>query len=384
MQSLVRARVSILLAISAFAPGFVACKRTDGVASVESPGGAGGSTGGAADGASRAAGRGVGATERVTLTTSDGWTLVGDYASGAPGSAVLLVHQLSSNRAEWGPLIARLHGVSALSTLAIDIRGHGESTRGPDGTTQWMSFGNDTSRWAGLVNDVGAAVTYLRGRDSSLQRIVIVGSSIGSSAALRYAVDDPLVIGVVMLSPGVSYRGLDTREPLQRFIARENRAALLLAGDGDNRSAESVRALSAVAAGADAGALVTSEVYAGTGAHGVAIGAAGVHPEFWARVDGWIRAQIDPIAAAARAAATRSVDAGGVTAMNPAPNGADRDTVANTGGDAGAVANADASAVIAPFEAGHDGGGVPARDASATVQRRSRTRTRTSDAGAAR
>jgi pimeloyl-ACP methyl ester carboxylesterase len=254
----------------------------------------------------------------VTITTRDGWTLIGELTRGAPTHPVLLVHQLSSSRREWTPLLQRLHNDPPLTTLAIDLRGHGESTQGPDGATRWESFGIDSSRWAGIVRDVDAAVRYLHEQFPEMRGVIAVGSSIGSTAVLREGADDPSVMAVGLLSPGLDYRGLDTVVPLTHFIAM-HRPVLAIAAEGDTASAEAVRRFDSIAnppapspaapgtmdggagpanvpeAGAastgDGGraSLLTSTIFSGTGAHGVSIGAAGVHPEMWAQLEGWIR-----------------------------------------------------------------------------------------------
>jgi len=244
----------------------------------------------------------------VTIATADGWTIAGWVRRGEMPGAVVLVHQLSSNHTEWATLLGRLHASreprERPTTLAIDLRGHGESTHGPQGTTNWQSFGSSTTLWAGVVTDVGAAVRYLRNDVPGAANVpvVIIGSSIGSSAALRYAAGDPGVIGVVMLSPGTSYRGLDTLEPIAR-LAASGRGALLIAGSGDAPSAQAVSALTSRVGGAN---LVRAVVYDGTGAHGVSLGAPGAHPEMWDNVETWARSAIRP---PAPVAATRS-DAG--------------------------------------------------------------------------
>jgi pimeloyl-ACP methyl ester carboxylesterase len=244
------------------------------------------------------------AGERVTLHTSDGWTLAGEYRPGTGNRVVLLVHQLASNRAEWRPLLARLGaGPSPVGALAIDLRGHGESTAGPDGVTLWTAFGNDREQWAGLQRDVAAAVSFLRTRAPGAE-VVLVGSSIGSTAALLHASDDPEVRRVVALSPGLAYRGLAIA-PAVEALAQSGRPVLLVAAQGDTVSAEAVAQLGR----ADPTTrLVTSIVFEGTGAHGVALGAAGVHPELWARIEQWIRAPLPPPAPPAPQSA--SVDGG--------------------------------------------------------------------------
>ncbi|MEI8255474.1 MAG: alpha/beta fold hydrolase [Deltaproteobacteria bacterium] len=274
----------------------------DGTRPAESTAGVTNAPGGSGAGAASARGaRG----ERVTFHSADGWTLVGDLVPGvASRPSVVLLHQLSSNRGEWAPLVARLHAGTAYTTLAIDGRGHGESTLGPDGAMRWTEFGNDPARWDGLRRDLAAAISFLRGQNLATQGIVLVGSSIGATAAIRAAVDTTGVRGVVMLSPGLDYRGLDAREPFTRYVRAGGVRVFLAAGDGDTGSAECVRALERDARPAsehasltdggrlDAGVvdpdLVRAAILPGSGAHGVALGAPAAHPALWDEIAGWL------------------------------------------------------------------------------------------------
>ncbi|MCE7960066.1 MAG: hypothetical protein DYH06_19335, partial [Acidobacteria bacterium ACB2] len=68
---------------------------------------------------------------KVTFPTSDGVTLAGTFrpspaGQGAP--AVLLLHDFSRERREWADLLPAW-AEKGLAALAIDLRGHGESTR---------------------------------------------------------------------------------------------------------------------------------------------------------------------------------------------------------------------------------------------------------------
>lgn len=160
--------------------------------------------------------------ERVRFSTSDGVELVGDfYRGGQPNApAVVLVHQLSSTRAEWAPIIEGLREAPGLTILAIDMRGHGESTAGPEGATlAWRDF--DNAAWGHVDQDVRAAVDYLAAReDLSPSGYLAAGSSIGSSAVIVAAGSDPRITAVVALSPGRAYRGVDALTPIPTFGAR--------------------------------------------------------------------------------------------------------------------------------------------------------------------
>jgi pimeloyl-ACP methyl ester carboxylesterase len=147
--------------------------------------------------------------EDLTLTTDDGVTIAATYWPGPAGSAecVIMIHQLSSKRAEWSPFVDALRGTVAIMT--IDMRGHGASS------LKWNDF--TTEDWAAVEFDIAAAAASLAERGAASDRCVLFGSSIGSSAALRYTMAHPTIPGVVLLSPGLSYRGLDTTAAAKAF-----------------------------------------------------------------------------------------------------------------------------------------------------------------------
>ncbi len=155
------------------------------------------------------------AARTIEYVTEDGVhisaTLQPAAAPDAP--AVILVHQLGSDRAEWAPLLERLRIEPGFTTLAIDMRGHGQSTRGPNGVIGWSSF--DASEWAATHFDVEGAITFLRGSGSGVvpSEIAAVGSSMGSSAVIAAAAHEPSLTTIVTLSPGRAYHGFDAITP---------------------------------------------------------------------------------------------------------------------------------------------------------------------------
>lgn len=183
-------------------------------------------------------GRQDGGTD-VTLTTKDGVKLAATHWAGAAGNekCVVFVHQLASTRDEWLPLIERLRGRSEL--LALDLRGHGGSTRGPNGELAWKAF--DDAEWVAAVNDVYAAQAWLKERGFTVTDCVYVGASIGSSLVVRFAGDRWDVGGLVLLSPGMAYRGLDIRAAAAEF----NKAVLVVHSeeDGAKETADQLAAI---------------------------------------------------------------------------------------------------------------------------------------------
>ncbi len=202
--------------------------------------------------------------EEVSFLADDGVTITGSYY--APASATercaVLVHQLSSTRAEYQPVIERIGG--AMHVVAIDMRGHGASTRGADGATiTWKMF--ETADWEKVEGDVGKAMELLAAKGAG-DACVLVGSSIGSSAVLRYAGANPdKARALVLLSPGVAYRGVKTPD-----AARASRAPVLVVHSQENGAADAAGALAGI--WRDATPPVAVEVIADPGdAHGMRI-----------------------------------------------------------------------------------------------------------------
>ncbi len=218
------------------------------------------------------------ASRSVRFTTEDGVEIVGTLqpAAHADAPAVVLLHQLGSDRSEWAPLLERLHSQPSLTTLAIDMRGHGESTQSASGALDWHAF--DTDAWARARLDVRAALAFLRSDDSGVrpERFAAVGSSIGSSAVIAAAAEEPALTTLVTLSPGRAYHGFDAITPA--------------IGLGD-------RAILAIVAAEEADSVDTAEAYGRIGhtpavvvpgnAHGVALFA--LDPSTVDRTEGFLR-----------------------------------------------------------------------------------------------
>lgn len=163
-----------------------------------------------------------GPPERVTFTTSDGVTIVATLrAGGTPDApAAILVHQLDATRAEWDSIVEELARAPGLTILALDLRGHGESTSGAGGRAiAWRDLEGD--EWLGLAGDVRAAVQFLAEHPAlEPSRITVAGSSIGSTAAIAAAATEPRIAAVAAISPGRAYRGFDAMTPATRLGER--------------------------------------------------------------------------------------------------------------------------------------------------------------------
>lgn len=220
-------------------------------------------------------------SEEITVSAADGTTLAGTlHVKNGSAKLVILFHQLSSNRNEWHDLRLALQDETEATVLAMDLRGHGQSTKRGNETLDWQDFTN--SDWAELPSDVADVVAYAKGRsDLSPSALGLAGSSIGSSGVLIDAATDPSIGAIVLLSPGLDYRGLQTTQPM---IDYGDRPALLVASDGDARSASAVTSL----AGENGSA--TPIIYTGSSEHGVSMAEA--NPELLTTFADWFRDEL--------------------------------------------------------------------------------------------
>ncbi len=220
--------------------------------------------------------------------TEERWQWVGTLYPGADGlaGAVLLLHQLGSNRAEWQPLVDRLQRPPAITVLSLDLRGHGDSVRGPQSDRQtWEGFGEDAARWAGLPRDAVAGARYLFNAGAA-RSVVVVGSSIGASAAVAGLADEPRVVGLAMISPGLGYHGLDALGPMRSYAAMPTtpaRTAWLMAAERDGESARAVTTLATEASGIT----VEQAVVPSSDAHGVSL--LNAEPARWDALERYVR-----------------------------------------------------------------------------------------------
>ncbi|MEL6272227.1 MAG: alpha/beta fold hydrolase [Chloroflexota bacterium] len=171
----------------------------------------------------------------VTIEADDGLTLHADYyppsSSGSP--AVLLLHQLYTNRTSWDDFIPALQA-EGYAVLAPDLRGYGQ-TRGNIG---WREAQHDTLLW----------LDWLRAQEGvDSGRVAIVGSSMGANLAVIGCADDRVRGGgcttAVAISPGLNYFGYTPLSPA--LGALDGREVLFISSERDGYPARAVRELSA-------------------------------------------------------------------------------------------------------------------------------------------
>jgi len=173
-------------------------------------------------------GRASAAAQRVSFRTDDGVTIAATwYEPPSRGPAVILVHMLQRSRHDFEALALRLSN-EGIGTLAIDLRGHGESQG---------SYGES---FTPMVADIKAARRFLATRSDVSGRIGVLGASLGANLAALAAADDPTIVSLALLSPSLEYRGLRI-EPAMRKIG--SRPVLMVVSDDDPYATRTARDL---------------------------------------------------------------------------------------------------------------------------------------------
>ena len=181
--------------------------------------------------------------ETVTRQSDDDTSLVADvYPTSEAAPVLILLHMLNSDRAAYEPIIPDLQG-AGYALLNIDMRGHGDS----GGSRDWDLVIADVADWIGWLDERGQI-----GENG----LAIIGASIGSNVAIIGCAESGVCRGVVALSPGLDYRGVQPEPAL--VVGLADRSALLVAAHRDSYSAESIEQLFLNATGD-----VTARLYRG-------------------------------------------------------------------------------------------------------------------------
>jgi pimeloyl-ACP methyl ester carboxylesterase len=174
----------------------------------------------------------------VSFITSDGVSIKGDWyeAERIGGRCALLLHMMPATKESW-KTFAEVLLARGISCLAIDLRGHGESTEG--GKLDYKKFTDANHQTSRL--DVEASLAWLAARGFEESRIAIVGASIGANLALRAMVEHEQIKIGIALSPGVDYRGVTTNDAVEKL--RNGQLVLLCASEDDPQSFGAVNEL---------------------------------------------------------------------------------------------------------------------------------------------
>lgn len=178
----------------------------------------------------------------ITLKTGDNIEIIGDYwpalAKNAPGA--VLIHMMSATRESWKIFAKKLNEIG-FHCLAIDLRGHGESQGGPNG---FQDFNDENHQES--VHDIENAVDYFIKKGIILEKISLIGASIGANLVLQFQSRHSEIKSSILLSPGLDYRGITIERGIKN-LNYDQSVFLAAGGENDAYSTETANKLYALA-----------------------------------------------------------------------------------------------------------------------------------------
>lgn len=145
-------------------------------------------------------------------------------------SCALLLHMMPADRSSWADFQSAL-AERGISSLAIDLRGHGESTVQDGRNINYRNFSDQQHQAA--IEDVRSALSWLGARGFPTGHVAIVGASIGANLALQAASEQTSIPAVALLSPGEDYHGVRTYYAVEKLQPSQAVWAAGSQGDDD-------------------------------------------------------------------------------------------------------------------------------------------------------
>ncbi len=174
--------------------------------------------------------------EKITLTTSDNKTIAADYFPvdqaqfTNPAGWAVLTHMMPATKESWNSLANDLQN-NGFESIAIDLRGHGESEGGPNG---YLKFSNkDTQK---SILDIAAAVNYLESKGATPDKIFLIGASIGANLSLEYLAENGNFPAAILFSPGLNYKGIEAAPLIEKLKLGQKVVFITSKDDGSNNS----------------------------------------------------------------------------------------------------------------------------------------------------
>ena len=148
---------------------------------------------------------------------------------------VIMLHGLKSTKKEWVPL-AEVLASHGWGYLAYDARGHGDSskTKNEQGAPKGYAYFGPPGPgypWERMIDDIGGAIRFLT-KEKGIDRksISLIGASLGANVSLNYASLSRSLQGVILLSPGLVYMGIETEGAIQKL---RNIPVLIVSSEAD-------------------------------------------------------------------------------------------------------------------------------------------------------
>jgi pimeloyl-ACP methyl ester carboxylesterase len=175
-------------------------------------------------------------SQRIQYLTDDGVTIVGSWVtSPTTVGAALLLHAHPNTKESWGAmqLILSKRGIAS---LAIDLRGHGESIHASENRIlDYRAFTDEET--LSSMNDLRGGYEWIRGRGIDREAIALLGASIGANLALQLLAELPTCPAAVLLSPGMNYHGV-TIEDAAENVCTQQGVWMAASAEDDDESVE--------------------------------------------------------------------------------------------------------------------------------------------------
>ncbi len=131
---------------------------------------------------------------------------------------VILLPSIGGNKATYNNLAKKLSG-NGIASLAVNPRGHSLScTKTTGKKIFWQSMSKN--QFAKYPNDIADIMEYLRKNYLAIDsdKYVIVGADVSANAAIIYSANAKVPPKeLILFSPYISYKGLDTAIPMVKY-----------------------------------------------------------------------------------------------------------------------------------------------------------------------
>ncbi|MGF1572371.1 MAG: alpha/beta hydrolase [Sumerlaeia bacterium] len=189
-------------------------------------------------------------SKELMLETKDGVLLGATYThthmqQNAP--LAILIHEERGNRRDFD-VFAQVLRDNGISTLAMDLRGHGESRKLANGDDiRYEDFQQDVNSdsYRQMVFDLEAVLDWAESNNLvDSQGIYIIASKMGATVACMSAVQNSgRLKGVVLVNPEAFFRKINLKQELERV---QGLPMLVIASDGDTYGQATPRTLNQV------------------------------------------------------------------------------------------------------------------------------------------
>lgn len=204
--------------------------------------------------------------QKIFLMTKDGARIAANlYPAESPRGWIIFSHMMPAVKESWSDLAASFQS-AGYESIAIDLRGHGESV---SAKLNYRNF-SDAEHQKSILDLEAAAEFLIKERKAAAYEVNFIGASIGANLSLQYISEHPKFKTAVLLSPGLNYRGIET-ELLAKNLKAGQKVFFISAKEdvrsGGNNNAEENQKLYDLT---PAGAKKRIQIYE-TGGHGMDI-----------------------------------------------------------------------------------------------------------------